>query len=559
MDSSPIVFSAFNGMDVWIPVLNPGTSTGRDWVQAGNLHHTRKRSHTQDLGAYPSWGNDTTADYAKVYFEVENNYNSITYDFTPYNTLDTWKKYATSIGASNNFTHGFFDSYDGVFVATRTVGYIELTLPSTYNTITVTFTNGYTDANDKDNLVNLRINSIIKDTATASQTKTYTQLYTGGDILTIEEIHSYIRRDLKITLTYVPPYRVNLTKKTNVKINNQPYREFNIGNYNILMNGSSSKITDSGNNIIGTYDNMGVENNELIFTYKISKTLNEINNENTNFNTPIIFSSKNDENYYSLGNKSINTISRYKLYICKKISTNHDISLYVKENGTTNIKQIPVQNYKNTSLESTETANGSIILFNYYISIDKSIAGEIYVSSSKSIFYMDETSRTTFNNTTDAQFLTNVNKLTASGTTTLARLNDMFGVTQATGAKTTEEGKLITYNITRPSGSHAQITIDFKSNPVSKTSLNNLATAYNNISGYSPKTSGGITPKLNANFGSILNSAPTDIDEYISYEFPSPPTDAQITPSNRANRFNIKSQATKYVYFKKKGGGANSN
>jgi hypothetical protein len=85
--------------------------------------------------------------------------------------------------------------------------------------------------------------------------------------------------------------------------------------------------------------------------------------------------------------------------------------------------------------------------------------------------------------------------------------------------------------------------------------LNNLATAYNNISGYSPKTSGGITPKLNANFGSILNSAPTDIDEYISYEFPSPPTDAQITPSNRANRFNIKSQATKYVYFKKKGGG----
>ena len=491
----------------------------------------------------------------KITLKYENNYNSITYDFTPYNTLDTWKKYANDIGARFNFTHGFFGGYDGVFVATSDIGYFELTLPSTYNTITVTFTNGYTDANDKNNLVNLKINGIIKDTATSSQTKTYTQLYNRGDILRIEEIHSYIRRDLKITLTYVPPYRVNLTKKTNVKINNQPYREFNIGNYNILMNGSSSTITDSGNNIIGTYNNMGVENNELIFTYKISKTLNEINNENTNFNTPIIFSSKNDENYYSLGNKSINTISRYKLYICKKISTNHDISLYVKEKGTTNIKQIPAQNYQNTSLESTETANGSIILFNYYISIDKSIAGEIYVSSSESIFYMDETSRTTFNNTTDAQFLTNVNKLTASGTTTLARLNDMFGVTQATGAKTTEEGKLITYNITRPSGSHAQITIDFKSNPVSKTSLNNLATAYNNISGYSPKTSGGITPKLNANFGDILNSAPTDIDEYISYEFPSPPTDTQITPSNRANRFNIKSQATKYVYFKKKGGG----
>ena len=561
MDSSPIVFSAFNGMDVWIPVLNPGTSTGRDWVQAGNLHHTRKRSHTQDLGAYPSWGNDTTADYAKVYFEVENNYNSITYDFTPYNTLDTWKKYATSIGARFNFTHGFFDGYDGVFVATKIDGYIELTLPSTYNTITVTFTNGWNNVNDNDNVVNLKINGIIKATAKSSQTIQYTQTYSTGDILKIEEIWSVIRRDLKITLTYVPPYRVNLTKKTNVKINNQPYSEFNIGNYNILMNGSSSTITDSGNNIIGTYNNMGVENNELIFTYKISKTLNEINNENTNFNTPIIFSSKNDENYYSLGNKSINTISRYKLYICKKISTNHDISLYVKEKGTTNIKKIPAQNYQNTSLESTETANGSIILFNYYISIDKSIAGEIYVSSSKSIFYMDETSRTTFNNTTVAQFLTNVNNLTASGTTTLARLNDMFGVTEATDAKATEEGKLITYDISRPPGSHAQITIDFKSNPVSpvsRTSLNNLAIAYNTISGYSPQGSGGITPKLNANFVSILNSAPTDIDEYISYEFPSPPTDAQITPDNRTARFNIKSQATKYVYFKKRGG-ANSN
>jgi hypothetical protein len=147
---------------------------------------------------YPSWGNNTNADYAKVYFELQNTYNSITYDFTPYNTLNTWNNYATSIGSRFNFTHGFFGGYDGVFVATPTIGYFELTLPSTYNTITVSFTNGYNDTNDKNNLVNLKINGSLKATATSGQTITYTQLYTGGDILRIEEIHSYIRRDLKL-------------------------------------------------------------------------------------------------------------------------------------------------------------------------------------------------------------------------------------------------------------------------------------------------------------------------------------------------------------------------
>jgi hypothetical protein len=130
----------------------------------------------------------------------------------------------------------------------------------------------------------------------------------------------------------------------------------------------------------------------------------------------------------------------------------------------------------------------------------------------------------------------------------------MFGVTKATTYLADEEKKLITYNIIRPPGSHEQITIDYKSNPVSRTSLNNLANTYNTISRYSStSTVGGIKPILNANFGNILDSAPTDIDEYISYEFPSPPTDTQITPSERTARFNIKSKATKYVYFKKTG------
>ena len=487
----------------------------------------------------------------------KNQYNSLVYDFSPYNDLDSWKNYATSIGAKNNFTHGFYHVYDGVFVSTRIVGYIELTLPSTYNTITVSFTNGYRDdKDDNDNVVNLKINGIIKAKAKSSQTIQYTQTYSTGDILKIEEIWSFIK-NLKITLeNRIVNYTTTLPIQTTVNINGNA-ETLNAGTYDIIMDPSGSEIRNQATKAsIGRYAH--TDGNKLTFKYAMSRTLSQLHELSTTFSGTQYKNSIANEKY-SLGTKAINKITKYRIYIYKKHSVNHTIQLYAGD------KLLTYGTDYTTSGLYQEAGVPTITLYNFYITINKTISGAIYLKSDNPIFYIDETSRITFNNTNDTQFATKVDNLTASGTptsdnstTTLARLNIMFKVKEATDAKAKEEGKLITYDISRPPGSHAQITIDYKSNLVSRTSLDNLAIAYNTISGYSPQGSGGITEILNANFGDILNSAPTDIDEYISYEFPSPPTDTQITPSERTARFNIKSQATKYVYFKKKGG-ANSN
>jgi hypothetical protein len=346
-------------------------------------------------------------------------------------------------------------------------------------------------------------------------------------------------------------YTTTLPIQTTVNINGN-VKTLNAGTYEIIMDPSGSEIRNQATKAsIGRYTH--TDGNKLTFKYAMSRTLSQLHELSTTFSGTQYKSSRTDEKY-SLGTKAINKITKYRIYLYRKQGVNHIIQLYAGG------KQLNNGTDYTTSGSYQEADVPTINLYNFYITINKTISGAIYLKSinNNPIFYIDETSRTTFNNTTDPQFETNVNNLIDSASTKLPTLNSMFGVTTAIADLATEEGKLITYDITRPPGSHAQITIDFKSNPVSRTSLDNLAIAYNTISGYSPQGSGGITPKLNANFGDILNSAPTDIDEYISYEFPSPPTDTQITPSNRANRFNIKSQATKYVYFKKKGG-ANSN
>ena len=349
-------------------------------------------------------------------------------------------------------------------------------------------------------------------------------------------------------------YTTTLPIQTTVNINGN-VKTLNAGTYEIIMDPSGSEIRNQATKAsIGRYAH--TDGNKLTFKYAMSRTLSQLHELSTTFSGTQYKNSIANEKY-SLGTKAINKITKYRIYIYKKHSVNHTIQLYAGD------KLLTYGTDYTTSGSNQETTGvPTITLYNFYITINKTISGAIYLKSDNPIFYIDETSRTTFNNTTDTQFATKVDNLTASGTptsdnstTTLARLNIMFKVKEATDAKATEEGKLITYDITRPSGSHAQITIDYKSNLVSRTSLDNLAFAYNTISGYSPQGSGGITEILNANFGDILDSAPTDIDEYISYEFPSPPTDTQITPSERTARFNIKSQATKYVYFKKRGGG----
>ena len=479
----------------------------------------------------------------KLTFDT-NQFNKLVYDFSSYNDLTSWKNYATSIGATTNVNS--FDSTHGVWFPNDPEGYLKLTLNnSSYNYIKVYFGCTYPYGS-----VVLRINNEVKETCLPNQFKTYSQSYNIGDVLTIAELNtSIIAKKLIITLeNRIVNYTTTLPIQTTVNINGNA-ETLNAGTYEIIMDPSGSEIRNQATKAsIGKY--AYTDGNKLTFKYAMSKTLSQLHELNTTFSGTQYKNSIADEKY-SLGTKEINKITKYRIYLYRKQGVNHIIQLYAGG------KQLNNGTDYTTSGSYQEADVPTINLYNFYITINKTISGAIYLKSinNNPIFYIDETSRTTFNNTTDPQFETNVNNLIDSASTKLPTLNSMFGVTTAIADLATEEGKLITYDITRRPGSHAQITIDFKSNPVSRTSLNNLAIAYNTISGYSPQGSGGITPKLNANFGDILNSAPTDIDEYISYEFPSPPTDTQITPSNRANRFNIKSQATKYVYFKKKGGG----
>jgi hypothetical protein len=72
--STPSAFTQFDGQDRWTPVVNPGVSNTKDWVQIGT-GHPRGISHVQDTNyqhgiGYPSWGDSTTGTYAQIYTQV---------------------------------------------------------------------------------------------------------------------------------------------------------------------------------------------------------------------------------------------------------------------------------------------------------------------------------------------------------------------------------------------------------------------------------------------------------------------------------------------------------
>ena len=53
--------TVYPGQDIWCAVVAPEFSNGKDWIQIGNVNHPTGRSHTGDLGTYPSWGSNTKA------------------------------------------------------------------------------------------------------------------------------------------------------------------------------------------------------------------------------------------------------------------------------------------------------------------------------------------------------------------------------------------------------------------------------------------------------------------------------------------------------------------
>ena len=119
------------------------------------------------------------------------------YDFSPYNDGTSWNNYAKSIGATTRLPD-FSPSLNGIYVnggGTDHIGYIELTLPVQYNYVTVNYNNPFFQ-----DQVRLLINGVVVQTATAHQSREYSQTYLSLTVLRIDEQACVIGKNLKITL-----------------------------------------------------------------------------------------------------------------------------------------------------------------------------------------------------------------------------------------------------------------------------------------------------------------------------------------------------------------------
>ncbi len=340
-------------------------------------------------------------------------------------------------------------------------------------------------------------------------------------------------------------YRATLPIQTNVDLNGET-KTLDAGIYNITMGPLNTVIKKHNIDIeIGKYTH--TDGNKFIFKYATSRSLQQLHNLETPFSGTV--DTIVEDKRYFLGDKTLDMTTKYEVYIYNRRDITHSITLYADTTLLTN-----GTDYIASTVVETVVTN-KIYLLTYSITIKENIEGNIYLKSDKPIFYIDETNRTTFNNLTDTAFSNNVNNLKASSSNKLTILNDMFDISTANAAKATAVGKKITYNIDTTPGIQSPLSIKKNSSTISLTdenSLNNLKTTYNNIHNYNESSGGTMTPIINTNtFGSILNPVATDIEEYISYEFPSAPSEDKLTPSSRTTAFDIKSNATKYIYFKK--------
>jgi hypothetical protein len=156
--------------------------------------------------------------------------DTIVYNFSPFNNLNDWRTYATSIGATTSFNT--FQN-DEIWWGYEKLGFIRLPLTNyLYDTVTVTYKNGATSGT-----VNLYINGVVKSSCAANETKTYTQKYIPGDILRIEEGFAELGANLIITLSnanIVNRYNINFPVNTVVDFNKENKSVILRGNYNIV-------------------------------------------------------------------------------------------------------------------------------------------------------------------------------------------------------------------------------------------------------------------------------------------------------------------------------------
>jgi hypothetical protein len=293
--NSPSTFSIWDGTDKWLPVVNPAVANSKDWVQIGSGAHTRGRSHTQDLGTYPSWGDNNDYSLADVYFEVADNVQR-TYSINfPTRTFVNINNIPNLIlqGSYNIYHDSSIVSNTGVNIAKPTTSFTSFTVERMYPPVrnftaatttvssqtygngiyTITYSSFYTNFepfkcfNESDtggghwasNKYNASGNYIITNTGTES--------FDDG---------SYKGEWLKINL----PIAIKLTKyilKQRPSMLDRSPRKFRIygsnddSNWDLLIDRSSSNIsydnllyTDSNFNIFNTYRFFAIVVSDLI-------------------------------------------------------------------------------------------------------------------------------------------------------------------------------------------------------------------------------------------------------------------------------------------------------
>ena len=223
---------------------------------------------------------------------------SITYDFTPYNDLTSWKNYATSIGATTYLN--YFDLALGGVYQYPENGLIQLTLPSGYNHLKINYQSTWTSGGVTD----LYIDDVFKDRCPALQSREYTQSYTPGQVLKIYEFDGVLGKNLVITLKNTNTISRTLTfpVHTLVDVNNNSNLILQ-GSYNVSVGNTTSSvlptITNTSNRLIPLPNTS---------TSNISVRYHTLNPIKTDEGAQWTYSSSN-ANVYHLGSVGIGTTS----------------------------------------------------------------------------------------------------------------------------------------------------------------------------------------------------------------------------------------------------------
>jgi hypothetical protein len=282
----PSIFTQWNNLDYWTPVINSLYTNGKDWVQIGNnVNHVRGKSHAQETGGYPSWGDNSTSDYSKIYFDVFDTLmpKLLTFSYRTDESPYSWQEaYDEAITNSRRIPtiielREYITNYPNVFTQWNNLDYWTPVINLAY-------------ANSKDWVQ-------IGNNATHIRGKSYTEALgypSWGDSTTNDSAKIYF----EVIETYLNTHFVTFEPGTQVEINEDKFLTLD-NEYIISLSNTSALVRKIINNTIENTNTINTINN--INTINTINTTNNIiyNVTNKNFIT-MKYSNMKDTNKYAI-------------------------------------------------------------------------------------------------------------------------------------------------------------------------------------------------------------------------------------------------------------------